>query len=68
MGANTSREVAGMGGVGSAVQTHVVTHDPGMATRGKTRLCSGDLRELVAEIKSSIPEDKDICVCGGAQI
>lgn len=68
MGANTYREVAGMGSLGSAVQTHVVTHDPGLPTRGKTRLFSGDLRQLVAEIKSSIPEDKDICVHGGAQI
>lgn len=68
MGANTYREVAGMGGAGSAVQTHVVTHDLSMATRGKTKLFSGDLRELVADIRSSIPEDKDICVYGGAQI
>lgn len=38
MGANTYREVAGMGSLGSAVQTHVVTHHPGLPTRGKTRL------------------------------
>jgi dihydrofolate reductase len=68
MGANTYREVARMGGMGSQVMTHVVTHDQTMTTRGNTRLFSGDLEDLVAGIKSTIPEDKDICVYGGAQL
>ena len=69
MGANTYREVAGMGGGGSpAVPTHVVTHDQTLATSGNTQLFSGDLGDLVAHIKSSIPADKDICVFGGGQL
>ena len=68
MGANTYREVAGMGGAGSAVPTYVVTHDGTLATKGNTQLFSGDLRELVARIRSSIPEDLDICVYGGGQL
>ncbi|WP_458112950.1 dihydrofolate reductase family protein [Arthrobacter sp. R1-13] len=68
MGATTYREVAGMGGLGSAVPTYVVTHDDTMVTKGNTRLFSGDLAELVARIKSSIPEDKDICLFGGGEL
>jgi dihydrofolate reductase len=69
MGANTYREVAGMGGGGSsAVPTHVVTHDQTLATAGKTQLFSGDLGDLVGRIKASIPADKDICVFGGGQL
>ena len=69
MGANTYREVARMGGGGgSAVPTYVVTHDETMAAGRNTQLFSGDLAELVARIKSSIPEDKDICVFGGGQL
>lgn len=68
MGANTYREVAGMGSGGSAVPTHVVTHDETLATSGKTELFSGDLGDLVGRIKSSIPADKDICVFGGGQL
>ncbi|UZX05238.1 dihydrofolate reductase [Arthrobacter sp. CDRTa11] len=68
MGANTYREVAGMGGMGSAVPSYVVTHDRSLAVRGNTTLFSGDLRELVGDIKSSIPDNKDICVFGGAQL
>jgi dihydrofolate reductase len=65
MGANTYREVAGMGGGGSGVRTYVVTHDETLATKGNTQLFSGDLGDLVARIKSSIPDNKDICVFGG---
>ena len=68
MGAKTYREVAGTGGMGSAVPTHVVTRDRILAFRGNTTLFSGDLRELVAEIKSFVPDNKDICVFGGAQL
>jgi dihydrofolate reductase len=65
MGANTYREVAGMGGAGSGVRTYVVTHDETLATKGNTHLFSGDLGDLVATIKSSIPDNKDICLFGG---
>lgn len=68
MGANTYREVAQMGGMGSAVPSYVVTHDSTMATAGNTTLFSGDLAELVARIKSSLPEEKDIFVFGGGQL
>ncbi|MDR6417083.1 dihydrofolate reductase family protein [Pseudarthrobacter sulfonivorans] len=69
MGAHTYREVARMGGGGgSAIPTYVVTHDLTMATGQNTQLFSGDLTELVARIKSSIPGDKDICVFGGGQL
>ena len=68
MGANTYREVAGMGGMGSSVPTYVVTHDPSLPAKGKTSLVSGDLGELVAGIRAAIPEDKDICVFGGGQL
>jgi dihydrofolate reductase len=68
MGANTYREVAGMGSGGSAVPTHVVTHDVTLPTSGKTQLFSGGLGDLVGRIKSSIPTDKDICVFGGGQL
>ena len=68
IGANTYREVSGMGGVGSAVPTYVVTHDESMTTAGHEQLFSGDLGNLVAQVKSSIPDDKDICVFGGGQL
>lgn len=68
MGANTYREMAGMGGAGSAVPTYVVTHDETLATTRNTHLYSGDLGDLVARIKSIIPEEKDICVFGGGQL
>jgi dihydrofolate reductase len=68
MGANTFREVVRMGGWGSAVPTFVVTHDQTMATPRNTELFSGDLGDLVARIKASIPGDKDICVFGGGQL
>jgi dihydrofolate reductase len=69
MGANTYREVAGMGGGGiPAVPTYVVTHDETLAASGKAQLFSGDPGDLVARIKSSIPADKDICVFGGGQL
>lgn len=68
MGANTYREVAGMGGMGSGVPTYVVTHDDTMPIMGNTLLFSGDLADLVARIKSSIPEDKDICLFGGGEL
>lgn len=68
MGANTYREVAGMGGASSAVPSYVVTHDSSLATKGNTQLFSGDLIDLVARIRSSIPDDRDICVFGGGQL
>ncbi|MCO4275863.1 dihydrofolate reductase family protein [Pseudarthrobacter sp. HLT3-5] len=68
MGANTYREMAAMGGRGSAVPTYVLSHDETLATGRKTHLYSGDLRDLVARIKSAIPEEKDICVFGGGQL
>lgn len=68
IGANTYREIAGMGGTGSAVPTYVVTHDDALATKANTQLFSGDLRDLVARIRSSIPDDRDICVYGGGQL
>jgi dihydrofolate reductase len=68
MGANTYREVARMGGWGPAIPTHVVTHDETMITAGNMKLFSGDLGALVAQIKSSTPDDKDICVFGGGQL
>lgn len=68
MGANTYREVAGMGGMGPGVPTYVVTHDDTLPTKGNTLLFSGDLADLVARIKSSIPEDKDICLFGGGEL
>lgn len=69
IGANTYREMARTGGGdGSAVPTYVVTHDETMAAGRNTELFSGDLNELVARIKASIPDDKDICVFGGGQL
>lgn len=68
MGANTYREVSKMGGGGSRIPTFVVTHDPTMVATGNTELYSGDLEELVARIRKSIPEDKDICVFGGGEL
>ncbi|WP_248760760.1 dihydrofolate reductase family protein [Pseudarthrobacter sp. SSS035] len=68
MGANTYREMAAMGGRGSAIPTYVVTHDETLAVGRNTHLYSGDLGELVARIKSAIPEEKDICVFGGGQL
>lgn len=65
MGANTYREMAAMGGRGSAVPTYVLSHDESLATARNTHLYSGDLNDLVARIKSAIPEEKDICVFGG---
>lgn len=68
MGANTFSEVSKMGGGGSKVPTYVVTHDQTLATKGRTELFSGDLRELVTRIKESIPQDKDICLFGGGEL
>ena len=68
MGANTYREMSGMGGAASSVPTYVVTHDQTRAAKGSTRFFSGELADLVAVIQSSIPDDKDICVFGGAQL
>ena len=68
MGANTYREMAAMGGRGSAVPTYVLSHDGALATARNTHLYSGDLSDLVARIKSAIPEEKDICVFGGGQV
>ncbi|WP_457964786.1 dihydrofolate reductase family protein [Arthrobacter sp. D1-29] len=68
MGANTYREVAGTGGMGSGAPSYVVTHDRSLPAPAKTTLFSGDLRELVADIKASIPDNKDICVFGGSQL
>jgi dihydrofolate reductase len=68
IGANTYREMSGMGGAASSVPTYVVTHDQAPAGTGSARFFSGDPAELVAEIKSSIPDEKDICVFGGGQL
>jgi len=68
MGANTYREVATMGGVGSKVPTYVVTHEQTLATKGNTELFSGDLRDLVARIKGTIAVEKDICLFGGGEL
>jgi dihydrofolate reductase len=68
MGANTYREVAGMGVGGSSVPTYVVTHDETLATPKNTHLFSGDLEDLVARLKASLPAEKDICVYGGGQL
>ncbi|MGY4543532.1 dihydrofolate reductase [Arthrobacter sp. UYNi723] len=68
MGANTYREMAAMGGRGSAVPTYVLFHDETLATGRNTHVYSGDLRDLVARIKPAIPEEKDICVFGGGQL
>ena len=38
IGANTYREVAGMGGMGSAVPSYVVTHDDSLPAKGNTQL------------------------------
>ena len=67
MGANTYREM-GTGGMGSAVPSYVVTHDASLPAKGNTRLVSGDLGDIVSQIRSAIPADKDICVFGGAQL
>lgn len=68
VGANTYREVARMGGLDTAVPTYVVTHDETTATVGHSQLFSGDLGNLIAQVRSSIPGDKDICVFGGGQL
>ena len=68
MGANTYREMAAMGGRGSAVPTYVLTHDDTLAAARNTYLCSGNLDDLIARIRSAIPEEKDICVFGGGQL
>jgi dihydrofolate reductase len=66
IGANTYREMAGMGG--DATPTFVVTHDTSLKTTKTIHLYSGDLGELVERIKAEIPEDKDICVFGGGDL
>ena len=68
IGANTYREVAGMGGMGSAVPSYVVTHDDSLPAKGNTQRYAGDLEALLARIRSEIPEDKDICVFGGGRL
>ena len=68
MGANTYREVAGMGVGGSAAPTYVVTHDESLATPKNTYLFNGNLQDLVARLKADLPADKDICVFGGGQL
>jgi dihydrofolate reductase len=68
IGANTYRAMlkSGMAG-GTAINTYVVTHQPSIDKAGNgVNLYNGDLRSLVAKIKSET--DKDICLFGGADL
>jgi dihydrofolate reductase len=64
VGANTYREMRGMSF--GKVPTYVVTHEPASAPETKAHTFSGDLRQLVAQIKTDT--DKDICVFGGGDL
>jgi dihydrofolate reductase len=69
IGANTYREMTkmGMSGAGGKTPTYIVTHQTDLKRAGKnTHLYAGDLRELVAQVKSET--EKDICVWGGGDV
>jgi len=68
IGANTYRDMAGMGGGGDTTPTYVLTHDKFLKTNKSTRLYSGDLTELVGKIKLEIDQNKDISVFGGGEV
>ena len=68
IGANTYREMAGMGGGGDTTPTYILTHDKSLKTNKSTRLYSGDPTGLVEKIKLEIDQNKDICVFGGGEI
>jgi dihydrofolate reductase len=68
VGANTYREMAGMGGGGDTTPTYVLTHDKSLKTNKSTRLYSGDPTGLIEKIKLEIDKNKDICVFGGGEV
>ena len=68
IGANTYREIAGMGGGCDTTPTDVLTHDKSLKTNKSTRLYSGDPKELIEKIKLEIDRTKDICVFGGGEV
>ena len=68
IGANTYREMAGMGGGGDTTPTYILTHDKSLKTNKSTRLYSGDPTGLIEKIKFEIDQNKDICVFGGGEI
>jgi dihydrofolate reductase len=66
IGAHTYREVGG--GAGGGVPTYVVTHDAALATGRNVHAYSGDLTQLIDDVRADIDPGKDICVFGGGQL
>ena len=68
IGANTYREITKSGAAGgdNEVPTYVVSHQKNLKTGKNTHLYSGDLTELVDQIKAET--EKDIWLFGGGDL
>lgn len=68
MGTNTYKEMlkSGMAGGNDTVPTYVITSEKNLKKGTQIHLYEGNLKELVAKIKSET--DRDICIWGGGNL